>query len=178
MAKASRKGVASTVAVASNLQLIIRDVALGNLRLKDDHDARARTVPFHGKNLLGPNIKEIDAKIFIMQQQHSLLRGLTVHFKVPKKPAPKAVQGLPGYWLLVHQRLGPPVNLQEGRQSFQNGQQNQQNQNFSNCNSQAESSSARDTNQQEGKPFIPKKKAAWTSKRFLAVMKRSHQRLS
>ena len=64
MAKASRKGVE----VASNLQLIRRDVALGNLRLEDDHVARVRTAAFHGKNLLGPNIKEFDAKIFTMQQ--------------------------------------------------------------------------------------------------------------
>ena len=38
--------------------------------------------------------------------------------------------------LLVHQRLGPPIN-QERRESFQIGQQNQQNQNFSNRNSEA-----------------------------------------
>ena len=107
MAKASRKGVVWVVAATSNLQLIRWDVALGSLRLQDDHVARARTAPFHDKNLLGPNIKEFDAKTFIMQQQHSLHRGLTMHFKVPKKPAPKAAGTSR---LLVHQRLGPPVN--------------------------------------------------------------------
>ena len=120
MAKASRKGVSSAVAAASNLQLIRRDVALGNLRLKDDHVARARTAPYHGKNLLRPNIKEFDAKIFAMREQRSLHRGLTKHFKVPKKPAPKAAGTSR---LSVPQRLGPPCSqLEEGRQSFWNGQ--------------------------------------------------------
>ena len=111
MAKASRKGVVWVVAVTSNLQLIRWDVALGNLRLQDDHDARARTAPFDGKNLLGPNIKEFDAKIFTMREQHSLHRGLTTHFKVPKNLAPKAAGTSR---LSVHQRLGPPIK-QEGR---------------------------------------------------------------
>ena len=34
-------------------------MALGNLRLQDDYVARVRTAPFHSKNLLGPNIKEL-----------------------------------------------------------------------------------------------------------------------
>ena len=106
MAEASRKGVVSAVAVASNLLLIRWDVALGNLRLQDDYVAKARTAPFHGKNPLGPNIKEFNVKIFTMQQRHSLHRGLTMHFKVPKKPAMKAAGTSR---LLVHQR--PVVHL-------------------------------------------------------------------
>ena len=65
MAKASRKGMASAEAAASNLQLIKQDMVLGNLRF---HVAWARTAPLHGKNLLGPNIKNFDANIISIRE--------------------------------------------------------------------------------------------------------------
>ena len=72
MVKASCKSATSAVAAASNLQLIHRDVALSQLKL-DDHVAKARTAPFHGKDLLGPNMTEFDKKI-LCQQYPSTIR--------------------------------------------------------------------------------------------------------
>ena len=62
-----------------------------------------------------------------MRDQHAIHRGLTSHFKIPRKPAPKSsTQFRPS----VHQRLGPPVGQKESNQSFRNGQQNKSR----NCN--------------------------------------------
>ena len=71
-------------------------------------------------------LRDFDEKI--MRDQHALPRGLTRHFKVPKKPAPKpSTQLRPS----VHQRPGPPVSQEGSNQSFQNGQQNKsRNSNF------------------------------------------------
>ena len=51
----SNKAVSAAVAAASNLQLMRRDVALLQLQLEDVHMEHARTAPFHGNNLVGPN---------------------------------------------------------------------------------------------------------------------------
>ena len=108
MHKSSHKTIASGAVAASNFQLICRDMALG--QLQDEHIARARTAPFHGQCLVRLEPQRFDEKIFIMRDQHALHRGLTSHFKVPKKPPPKSsTQSRPS----VHQRLGPPVG-QEG----------------------------------------------------------------
>ena len=104
MAKALRKGLTSAVAAASNLQLIRCDVALSQLKLIDDHVTKARMAPIHGKDLLGPNMTEFDQKIFDTRNQHSLHCGLTTHFKIPNKPAPKSA----AVAKTVHQCLGPP----------------------------------------------------------------------
>ena len=53
MHKSSQKSIASATAAASNLQLIRRDMALGQLQLQDEHIARARTAPFHAHSLVG-----------------------------------------------------------------------------------------------------------------------------
>ena len=103
---ASKKGVASAVPAAS-IQLIQRDMLLGQLPLWDDHVAKARTPPFTGTNLVGPNMKEFDAKIFPMREQHSFHRGLSTHFKIPKKIAPESAAQAKAS---IHQSLGPPVN--------------------------------------------------------------------
>ena len=95
-----------------------RDVALRQLQLEDVHIERARTVPFHGNNLVGPNVAAFDKKIFVIRDQHALHRGMTSHFKIPKKPAPKTASQSKSS---VHQRLGPPVT--QGTQSFMKGQQ-------------------------------------------------------
>ena len=121
MHNSPQKAIASATAAVSNHQLIHRDVAMGQLQLQDEHTARARTAPFHGHSLVGPEPQEIDEKIFTMRNQHALHRGLTSHFKVPKKPAPKSsLQSRPS----VHQRLGPPIGQEGSNQSFRNGQQN------------------------------------------------------
>ena len=114
------------VAVAANLQLIRRDVVLWQLLLQDDHVAKAKTAPFLGPNLVGPNIKETDAKIMPMWEQHSLHRGHTMHFKIPKKTAPRSVAQAKAS---VHERLGSLVH-QEGQQSFRPGQQTRPNRDF------------------------------------------------
>ena len=109
------------MAAVSNLQLIHRDVASGQLHLGDEHIARARTAPFHGHSLVGPAPQRFDEKIFTMRDQHAHHRGLTSHFKVPKKPDPKSsTQSRPS----AHQRLGLPVGQEGSKQSFRNGQQN------------------------------------------------------
>ena len=106
MHKSSHKAIASAKAAASNFHLIHRDVALGQLQLQDEHTARAKTTPSHGKILFGPEPQKFDEKIFTMRDQHALHRGITSHFQVPKKPAPKSsAQSRPS----VHQMLGPPV---------------------------------------------------------------------
>ena len=107
--------MSAAVAAASNLQLIRRDVALRQLQLEDVHIEHARTVPFHGNNLVGPNVVAFDEKIFAMRDQHTLHWGMTSHFKIPKKPAPKTASQFKSS---VHQRMGPPVT-----QSFRKGQQ-------------------------------------------------------
>ena len=53
MHKSSDKAIALAAAAASNLQLIHRDVALGQLQLQDEHITRARTAPF-GQSVIGP----------------------------------------------------------------------------------------------------------------------------
>ena len=78
------------MAAASNLQLIYRDVALGQLQLQDEHITRARTAPFHRQNLVGREPQKFDEQIFTMRDQHALHRELTSHFKVQKKPALKS----------------------------------------------------------------------------------------
>ena len=90
MHKSLQKAIASATAAASNLQLIRRDVALGQLQLQDEHIVRARTAPFQGHSLVGPEPQEFDEKIFTTGDQHVLHRGVTSHFKVPKKPARKS----------------------------------------------------------------------------------------
>ena len=129
MNKSSQKAIASATAAASKFHLIHRDVALEQLQLQDEHIIRARTAPFHGHSLVGPEPQECDKKI--MRDQHALPRGLTSHFKVPKKPAPKpSTQLRPS----VHQRPGAPVGQEGSNQSFRNGQQNKsRNSNFSNA---------------------------------------------
>ena len=101
------KGVTWVVAAASNLHLMRGDVVLRHLLLQDDHVARARTALLYGSNLIGPNIKEFDAKIYAMREQHSLHRELTTRFKVPKMTAPKSAAQSKAS---VHQRLGRTVN--------------------------------------------------------------------
>ena len=81
---------------------------------------KARTVPFHGKDLLGPNMTEFDQKILDMRDQHSIHWDLTTHFKIPKKLSPKAAAVAKS----VLQRLGPLVN-QDGCQFFWNNQRQQ-----------------------------------------------------
>ena len=106
MHKSLHKAIASAMAAASNLQLIRKDVALGQLDLQNEHIARTRTAPFHGHSLVSPKPEKFDEKIFNMRDQQALHRGLTSHFKISEKPAPKSsMQSRPS----VHQRLGPPV---------------------------------------------------------------------
>ena len=128
MHKSLEQAIASATAAASNLQLIHRDMALGLLlaaagwayRQSDDisvpwtQSGRPRTSGIWQENL-----------------HHALHRGLTSHFKVPKKPAPKSsTQFRPS----MHQRLGPPVGQEGSKQSFRNGQQNKSwSSNFSNA---------------------------------------------
>ena len=65
--------------------------------------------------------QEFEEKIFTMTDQHALHRGLTSHFKVPKKPVWKSSTQ---FRSSVHQRLGPPVDQEGSNQSFWNKQQN------------------------------------------------------
>ena len=149
--KASRKGVCSAVAAASNPQLLRRDVTL-----RKPHAPGWPWGQGLRPYLLGPDIKEFNAKIFSMQEQHSLHRGLTSHFKVPKNSAPKAFASAKGS---VHQRLGSPVH-QEGKRSFQAGQQTRPNQNyFPSRTTPGGASTSRDPNWWGGKPYSAKKKA-------------------
>ena len=73
----SPRTIATVTAAADNLQLIRRDVVLGQLQLQDEHITRTRAAPFHGHSLVGPDAEKFDEKIVTMRDQHALHRGLT-----------------------------------------------------------------------------------------------------
>ena len=88
---------------------------------KSSSTSPCRIAPFHGQSLVGLEPQKFDKKIFTLRDQHALHRGLTSHFKVPKKPTPKSSTQ---FRRSVHQRLGPAVGQEGTNLSFWRGQQN------------------------------------------------------
>ena len=152
------KAASAAVAAASNLQLMRRDVALRQLQLEDVHIERARTAPFHGNNLVGPNVVAFDEKIFSMRDRHALHWGMTSHFKIPKKPAPKTASQSKSS---VHQHLGPPVS--QGTQSFWKGQQQKNKGGFFSGNSSTTGGNSKSVQSRRGCFHTANKKKAGLS---------------
>ena len=119
MAQASRRSVAASVASAANCQLIRRDAVLTSLKLKEEYVNRARLAPFSGANVIGPQPREFSEELMRLREQHSLHQGLSSHFKVPTKAAPRSATQTKK---TVHQRLGPPVSGRAS-QPFRGGEQ-------------------------------------------------------
>ena len=135
-----------------------RDVALLQVQLEDVHIERARTAPFHGNNFVGPNAAAFDEKIFAMRDQHALHRGMTSHFKIPKKPALKTASQSKSS---VHQRLGPQVT--QGTQSFRKGQQQKKKAGFFSGNSSTTGGNSNSVQSRRGRFNTANKKKAGSS---------------
>ena len=69
------------------------------MRLMPNLRSRARTAPFHGQNLMGPNPEEFDRTVLKLKDGHTLHRGLTDHFEVDKPVSSRRSD--------VWSRLGP-----------------------------------------------------------------------
>ena len=106
-------------------------------------------------NLVGPNVVAFDEKIFAMMDQHALHWGMTSHFKIPKKPAPKTASQFKSS---MHQRLGPPVT-----QSFQKGQQQKNKGGFFSGNSSTTGGNSKSVQSWRGRFNTANKKKAGAS---------------
>ena len=111
MGQASRRCVTAAAAAAANLQLVRRDAVLHSHNLKEEYCSRARVAPFTGANVIGPNPREFNETLMTLKTEQNLHQGLTTHFKIPLKTAPKTLQRKS-----VHQRLGPSSS--DTRQPF------------------------------------------------------------
>ena len=119
MGQASRRCVAAAAASAANLQLVRRDSVLNGHRLKEEYISRARAAPFTGSHVVGPDPREFNRALQTLKTEHSLHQGLTSHFKVPSKPAPKTSVKTSS----VHSRLGPVPSTSRQSQPFRGGEQ-------------------------------------------------------
>ena len=79
-AEASMRSITASVAVASNLQLVRRDVVLDHLLLKLTA-SRARTAPFSGTHLMGPDPNRFYEEIMKLREQQVLHGGLSANFR-------------------------------------------------------------------------------------------------
>ena len=110
--------MAASVAVASNLQLVRRDAVLKHMNLPQSTISRARTAPFVGTHVLGPEPKEFARILSDMKKEDALLSGKSGHFATPapkkqrtQPPAGSASQSS------VFRRLGP-AHGQESAETF------------------------------------------------------------
>ena len=117
MAQASRRCVTAAAASAANLQLVRRDALLNAYKLREEYVTTARVAPFSGSHVIGPDPREFNRALMNLKTEHTLHQGLSSHFKVPTKPAPKSAVKRTS----VHQRLGPSVETP--RQPFRGGEQ-------------------------------------------------------
>ena len=82
-AEASMRSITASVAVASNLQLVRRDVVLDHLLLNQSTASRARTAPFSGTHLMGPDPNRFYEEIMKLREQQVLHGGLSANFRNP-----------------------------------------------------------------------------------------------
>ena len=82
-AEASMRSITASVAVASNLQLVRRDVVLDHLLLNQSTASRARTAPFSGTHLMGPDPNHFYEEIMKLREQQVLHGGLSANFRNP-----------------------------------------------------------------------------------------------
>ena len=68
-AKASMRSITASVAVRSNLQLVRWDVVLDHLLLNQSTASRARTAPFSGTHLMGPDPNRFYEEIVKLREQ-------------------------------------------------------------------------------------------------------------
>ena len=82
-AEASMRSITASVAVASNMQLVRRDVVLDHLLLNQSSASRARTAPFSGTHLMGPDPNRFYEEIMKLREQQVLHGGLSANFRNP-----------------------------------------------------------------------------------------------
>ena len=82
-AEASMRSITASVAVASNMQLVRRDVVLDHLLLNQSSASRARTAPFSGTHLMGPDPNQFYEEIMKLREQQVLHGGLSANFRNP-----------------------------------------------------------------------------------------------
>ena len=82
-AEASMRSITASVAVASNIQLVRRDVVLDHLLLNQSSASRARTAPFSGTHLMGPDPNRFYEEIMKLREQQVLHGGLSANFRNP-----------------------------------------------------------------------------------------------
>ena len=83
-AEASMRSITASVAVASNMQLVRRDVVLDHLLLNQSSASRARTAPFSGTHLMGPDPNRFYEEIMKLREQQVLHGGLSANFRIPQ----------------------------------------------------------------------------------------------
>ena len=77
------RSITASVAVASNMQLVRRDVVLDHLLLNQSSASRARTAPFSGTHLMGPDPNRFYKEIMKLREQQVLHGGLSANFRNP-----------------------------------------------------------------------------------------------
>ena len=82
-AEASMRSITASVAVASNMQLVRRDVVLDHLLLNQSSASQARTAPFSGTHLMGPDPNRFYEEIMKLREQQVLHGGLSANFRNP-----------------------------------------------------------------------------------------------
>ena len=87
--ESSLASMAMATAAAVNCQLLRRDAVLASLRLNDLTARRARSAPFLGSGLLGPDTKGFATHIAQLRQEEAVHAGRTAHFKAPAKLPPR-----------------------------------------------------------------------------------------
>ena len=97
--EAALKVITASISASANAAFARRDVVLSQIRLMPNLRSRARTAPFHGQNLMGPNPEEFDHTVLKLKDDHVLHGGLTDHFEVDKPASSRRSD--------VWSRLGP-----------------------------------------------------------------------
>ena len=82
-AEASMRAITASVAVASNLQLVHRDVILDYLLFQQPTVSRARTAPFMGTHLMGLEPNDIHQEIMHLRDQQVMHGRLLDNFRNP-----------------------------------------------------------------------------------------------
>ena len=82
-AENSMRSITASVVVASNLQLVRWDVVLDHLLLNQSTASRARTAPFSGTYLMGPDTNRFYEEIMKLREQQVLHGGLSANFGNP-----------------------------------------------------------------------------------------------
>ena len=82
-AEASMRAITALVAVASNLQLVHRDVILDYLLFQQPTVSRARTAPFMGTHLMGLEPNDIHQEIMHLRDQQVMHGRLLDNFRNP-----------------------------------------------------------------------------------------------